>query len=169
MMKLMYQKPAQAWTEALPIGNGRMGAMIFGGIEKEVLQLNEDTLWSGGRRDGNNEEAKKLLPALRKLIAEEKYVEADQLSKQMMRPYTQSYLPFGNINIQFYHGNHATDYTREVHLESAVSSVSYKIGNTTYKRTYFSSYPDQAIMMRFECSKRGRLNFAATFSSRSEE
>lgn len=164
-MKLMYQKPAQAWTEALPIGNGRMGAMIFGGIEKESLQLNEDTLWSGGPRDGNNEEAKKLLPALRRLIAEEKYVEADQLSKQMMGPYTQSYLPFGNINIQFYHGNHATDYTRELDLASAVSSVSYKIGNITYKRTYFSSYPDQVIMMRFECSKRGRLNFATTFSS----
>src|SRR5690625_1515184 len=83
----------------------------------------------------------------------------------MMGPYTQSYLPFGNINIQFYHGNHATDYTRELDLASAVSSVSYKIGNITYKRTYFSSYPDQVIMMRFECSKRGRLNFATTFSS----
>src|SRR5690625_2422335 len=165
MMKLMYEKPAQTWTEALPIGNGRMGAMIFGGIEQEHLQINEDTLWSGGPQDGNNEKAKELLPTLRKRIAEEKYVEADQLSKQMMGPYTQSYLPFGNINIQFYHGDYATDYTRELDLESAVSSVSYKIGNTTYKRAYFSSYPDQAIMMRFECNKRGRLNFAATFSS----
>ncbi len=69
-MKLMYKKPANLWTEALPIGNGRLGAMVFGGIEKEHLQLNEDTLWSGGPKDGNNKEAKELLPILRKLIDE---------------------------------------------------------------------------------------------------
>lgn len=165
MMELMYKKPANLWTEALPIGNGRLGAMVFGGIEKEHLQLNEDTLWSGGPIEGNNDEAKELLPTLRKLIDEKKYVEADQFSKKMMGPHTQSYLPFGNINIQFYHGDHASDYVRELDLASAISKVSYKVGAIKYKREYFSSYPDQAIMMRFECSKPGLLHFTVSLSS----
>ena len=128
----MYKKPANSWTEALPIGNGRLGTMVFGGIEKEHLQLNEDTLWSGGPIEGNNAGAKELLPTLQKLIDGEKYVKADQFSQKVMGPHTQSYLPFGNINIQFYHGDHASDYVRELDLASAVSKVSYKVGAIKY-------------------------------------
>ncbi|MBS4223248.1 glycoside hydrolase family 95 protein [Lederbergia citrea] len=164
-MKLMYKKPAVAWTEALPIGNGRLGAMVFGGIEKEHLQINEDTLWSGSPKESNNKEAKALLPKLRQLISEEKYEEADQLSKKMMGPYTQSFMPFGDIYFRFHHGNLGRNYVRELDLQSAVSRVSYCVGNAAYKREYFSSFPDQALVMRFECSKPGLLNFTASFSS----
>ncbi len=87
-MKLQYRTPAGAWTEALPVGNGRLGAMIFGGVEKERIQLNEDTLWSGFPKDWNNPRAKDVLPQVRRLVMEEQYEEADRLCKEMMGPYT---------------------------------------------------------------------------------
>src|SRR4051812_33118753 len=92
-MQLNYQRPAREWTEALPIGNGRLGAMIFGGIETETLQLNEDTLWSGSKQDWVCPEAEEILAEIRHLLKEEKYVEADILSKKLMGPYTESYMP----------------------------------------------------------------------------
>lgn len=165
VMKLLYNKPASTWTEALPIGNGRVGAMVFGGIEKEYIPLNEDTLWSGGPKDANNSEAQDVLPMIQKLIREEKYEEADQLSKKMMGPYTQAYLPFGDINIHFHHDNHVADYVRTLDLESAVASVTYKVGHTNYKREYFTSFPDQAFIMKFECSTPQALHFTVSLSS----
>jgi hypothetical protein len=92
-LKLWYRGPAAAWVEALPVGNGRLGAMVFGTLGRERLQLNEDTLWSGGPRDWNNPEAAAVLPEIRRLIAEGRYVEADAAAKRMMGPYTQSAPP----------------------------------------------------------------------------
>jgi alpha-L-fucosidase 2 len=85
-MELRYTAAAKEWTEALPIGNGRLGAMIFGGVEKELLQLNEDTLWSGSPKDWNNPRAKELLPEVRELLYEGRFLEADQLSRDMLGP-----------------------------------------------------------------------------------
>src|SRR5699024_12673148 len=151
VMKLLYNKPASTWTEALPIGNGRVGAMVFGGIEKEYIPLNEDTLWSGGPKDANNSEAQDVLPMIQKLIREEKYEEADQLSKKMMGPYTQAYLPFGDINIHFHHDNHVAYYVHTLNLDSAVASVTYKVGHTNYKREYFTSFSYQVFIIIFVC------------------
>lgn len=165
-MKLSYDTPARLWTEALPVGNGRLGAMVFGGLELERLQLNEDTLWSGGPRDWNNPLAKEALPVIRKLIAEEKYEEAEQLSrKAMMGPYTQSYMPLGDIHIRFYHGGFAKEYRRELDLEDAVVHTAYRIGNVVYGREVFASYPDQALVVRLKCSRAGMLNFKVMLSS----
>ncbi|MGO4546470.1 glycoside hydrolase N-terminal domain-containing protein [Paenibacillus sp. 2TAB23] len=157
-MKLQYKKPASAWTEALPIGNGRLGAMIFGGVEKERIGLNEDTLWSGYPKDWNHAEAKEALPRVRKLIKEGRYAEADLETKQMMGPYTQSYLPFGDMHIAFEHGNKYENYQRTLDLENGLSTVEYEIGGIAYKRELFASYPDQLILLKLEASEPGVLN-----------
>ncbi|MBB6692278.1 glycoside hydrolase family 95 protein [Cohnella xylanilytica] len=165
-MKLHYFKPAKEWTEALPIGNGRLGAMVYGGIETERLQLNEDTLWSGGPKDGNNPRAREVLPEVRRLLAEEKYVEANELCKEMMGPYTQSYLPLGHLTLSFEHGDHAYPlYRRELDLREAVSRVEYDIGGVRFVRETFASYPDQVIAMRLTASRPGALSFAAKLDS----
>ena len=103
-LTLWYRRPAQQWVEALPVGNGRLGAMVFGGVERERLQLNEDTLWTGGPRDWNNPNAPKALAEVRRLVAEGKYVEADRAARGMQGPYTQSYAPLGNLVLTFEHG-----------------------------------------------------------------
>lgn len=158
-MKLCYQVPAGKWTEALPLGNGRLGAMVFGGIETEKIQLNEDTLWSGSPKDGTNPMAREFLPEIRKRINEGLYKDADLLSKEMMGPYTQSYVPLGDLNVHFYHGDLAQDYSRVLDIETATTTITYKIGEVTYKRTYFISFPDQVIVLRFEADRPGMLNF----------
>ncbi|RAP73577.1 glycosyl hydrolase family 95 catalytic domain-containing protein [Paenibacillus montanisoli] len=164
-MKLHYSRPARVWTEALPIGNGRLGAMIFGGIENELLQLNEDTLWSGPGEGWNNPEALAALPEVRRLLAEERYVEADQMCKRMMGAYTQSYMPLGHLQLQFDHGNIARDYRRELRIDEALSTVSYRIGDVAYEREVFASHPDQVIVVRLASSHPGKLGFHAKLSS----
>ena len=98
---LWYGQPARHWVEALPIGNGRLGAMVFGGVDTERLQLNEDTLWSGEPTDWNNPGAKTVLPELRRLLDEGDYIGADALCKKMQGPFTQSYQPMGNLFLDF--------------------------------------------------------------------
>ncbi|WP_019908568.1 glycoside hydrolase family 95 protein [Paenibacillus sp. HW567] len=165
-MNIQFSSPAVHWVEALPVGNGRLGAMIFGGIEHERLALNEDTLWSGYPRDWNNPGAKEVLPKVRELIAEQKYEAADQLCKQMMGPYTQSYLPFGNLQIWMDHGQLSSgDYSRKLDLSTGIVTVTYTIGGVRYTREIFASYPDQAVIVRLSASKEGGLSFRATLDS----
>ncbi|PLS04888.1 glycoside hydrolase family 95 protein [Neobacillus cucumis] len=164
-MKLRYSRPANSWNEALPIGNGRLGAMIFGGIEKEHLQLNEDTLWSGSPKDFNNPKAKEQLPEVRRLIFDGKYLEADQLCREMMGPYTQSYLPLGDLYLQFYHGETVHSYERSLNLKTGTFHVEYKIGDVHYSREMFASFPDQVIAIRLSTSKQGFLNFSVNLGS----
>lgn len=164
-MKLTYQDPALKWTEALPLGNGRLGAMLFGGIETELLQLNEDTLWSGEPKDGTNPKALQALPVIRHLINEGKFTEADAMCKEMMGPYTQAYMPLGDLSIHFCHEGLATRYERQLDLKSATASVSYRIGEVTYTRTCFVSNPDQILVLRLEADRPGMLNFTARLRS----
>lgn len=164
-MKLQYSNPAKVWTEALPIGNGRLGAMIFGGVEKERLQLNEDTLWSGFPRDWNNPGAKEHLPEVRRLVAEGRNQEADLLVKKMMGMYTQSYMPLGDLELSFEHGDLCSEYRRELMLEEAVSRLTYKVVDTVYTRELFASYPGQVIALRLTASKPGMLGFHARLTS----
>ena len=163
---LWYDKPAQEWTEALPIGNGRLGAMIFGGPAGEQLQLNEDTLYAGQPYDPNNPESVKALPEARRLIFEGKYKEAHDLvgAKMMARPIKQMpYEPVGDLKLLFPQHENATDYRRQLDLNTAIATVSYKVGATTFTREMFASPADQVIVVRLTTN--GRLNFTAHFET----
>jgi len=164
-LKLWYAKPAKEWVEALPIGNGRFGAMIFGGISEERIQLNEDTLWSGGPREWNNDGARETLPEIRKLVFEHKYIEADKLSKRMMGPYTESYMPMGNLYIRFENSGETGNYYRELNISSAVAATHYTAGGVKYSREIFASFPDQVIVVRLTADRPHSITFTATLDS----
>ena len=161
---LSYGKPATAWTEALPIGNGRLGAMVFGGPERERLQLNEDTLWAGGPYDPNNTNALAALPEVRQLIFDGKYDAADKLiSRSMMAvPLSQmQYETVGDLFLDFPKGTNIENYHRELNLDTAVSRVSYTSDGVAYVREVFSSPVEQVIVMRLTADRPGQISFVA--------
>ena len=148
---LFYRQPAKEWVEALPVGNGRLGGMVFGGVPAERIQLNEDTFWSGGPYDPINDEALQYLPKVRQLILEGRYKEAQDLADQklMGRPrHLQAYQPLGDLRFVMDGHDQPTDYRRELDLDRAVVRVRYRIGDTTFTREVFSSAPDQSIVVR---------------------
>lgn len=164
-MKLLYVNPATVWTEALPIGNGRLGGMVYGGVERETISLNEDTLWSGYPRDWNNPSAREALPEIRELASQGRYMEADQLGRKMMGPYTESYLPLGDLCLRFDHGGVLNSYRRTLDIANAVQRTEYRIGEVTYTRECFASSPDQMIALRLTSSAACSLNFHAYLES----
>ena len=165
--RLWYAQPAQEWNEALPIGSGRLGAMIFGRPAEERLQLNEDSVWYGGPRDRNNPDALAYLPAVRQLIGAGRLREAEELASMSMAGMPQAqrhYLPLGDLRLSFGgHDEPVEAYLRELDLENGVCRVSYRIGEVEYTREHFASYPDQAIVIRLSASRRGALSFKARF------
>ncbi|CAN5795495.1 glycoside hydrolase family 95 protein [soil metagenome] len=165
-LKLWYRQPAAQWVEALPIGNGRLGAMIFGGAEQERLQLNEDTLWSGARREWNTPDAKMALDDVRKAIFGGDFVEADQLAKQLQGPFTQSYQPLGDLHLSFTHDGTIRDYYRDLDLETAIATVQYRVKDTTFLREAFVSAPAQAIVLHLYCDRTAQLNFTIHLDSK---
>jgi alpha-L-fucosidase 2 len=165
-LALWYRRPAAQWVEALPIGNGRLGAMVFGGIERERLQLNEGSLWSGAPKDWNNPKAPEALAEVRRLIAAEQYAEADRAAHGMQGPFTQSYMPMGDLYLTFEHGDQARGgYRRQLDIGTAVTDVRYTIGATTYAREIFASHPDQVIVVRLTADKPGMISFTASLDS----
>ncbi|WP_165221678.1 glycoside hydrolase family 95 protein [Aquisphaera insulae] len=169
-LALWYARPAKEWLEALPVGNGRLGGMVYGGILSERIALNDTTLWSGGPKDGNNPGARQALPEIRRLIAEGKFAEAHQLGKKMMGPYTQTYLPLGELVLKLHEGEpepaEVTDYRRWLDLDRAVALVEYRIGEISYRREVFASHPDNVLVVRLSASRPGALNFTARLGSR---
>ncbi|HXS93946.1 MAG TPA: glycoside hydrolase family 95 protein [Candidatus Limnocylindrales bacterium] len=164
---LWYRHPASRWADALPIGNGRLGGMVFGGIAKERIALNEDTIWNGKKRDRVNPEALKALPEVRRLLFEGKVKEAEVLEEQKMMgiPNRQPpYQPLGDLNIEFAGLDNAQDYRRELNLATGVARVSYRVGEAACTREIFSSVPDQAIVVRLSCDKPGQVTFRATLT-----
>lgn len=165
---LWYDKPAAQWVDALPIGNGRLGAMVFGGGEdgspaKEVLQFNEDTLWSGWPKDGNNRDAKQYLPEIRRVVLQEQdYHRADDLCKKMQGLFAEAYQPAGNLRIEFKHGGEITNFHRELNLDTACARTSYLAGDVSFERQAFSSAPDQVIVFRARSNAPGQLNCTIT-------
>ena len=117
---LWYPEPAAEWVAALPIGNGRLGAMVFGGVATERLQLNDDTLWSGGPRDWDVPRAREVLPEIRRLILAGDYGAADELCKQIQGPYNESYQPLGDLFLDFDASGPADAYRRALDLHTAV-------------------------------------------------
>ena len=162
---LRYTQPAERWVEALPVGNGRLGAMVFGGIAAEHLQLNESTLWSGGPKDWNNPGAKDVLPKVRAAIFAGDYAEAGKLCLQMQGPYNQAYQPLGDLHLDFPGTTETTAYERALDLDRAVATVRYQAGGATFTREVFSSFPDQVMVVRLTCDRPGRLTFKATLTS----
>lgn len=165
-LSLWFGQPATQWADALPVGNGRLGAMIFGGIVSERLALNEDTLWSGFPRDWNNPGAKEHLPIIRKLVLEEQnYHAADEECRKMQGPYNQAFEPLGDLLLKFDHAEEVTSYRRSLDLDSALAVVSYQVGDCRYTREVFSSAPDQVMVVRLSASKPSSLNCAVRLTS----
>ena len=168
-LRLWYRQPAEQWTEALPLGNGRLGAMIFGGVARERLQLNEDTLYAGGPYDPADPEARIALPRVRELIAEGKYAEAQALAneKMMARPLRMpSYQTVGDLLLTFGASGFAEDYRRELDLDTAVAGVEYRQDGVGYRRETFASAVDQVIVMRIRADRAGRASTCAPASKR---
>jgi alpha-L-fucosidase 2 len=166
-LSLWYTRPAETWTEALPVGNGRLGAMHFGGVRSEHLQLNEGTLWAGGPHDYDHPGASDALPEIRRLIFEGKYGEATELADKsvMSEPLGQApYQTLGDLALEFDH-EASEGYRRELDLDSAVSSVSYTVGGVRYARELIASFPDQVIALRLSADKPGNITFRARLTS----
>lgn len=161
--KIEFDKPAGNWNEALPVGNGRLGGMVFGNVHTERIQLNEDSVWYGGFKDRNNPSALDNLPKIRKLIFEGKIKEAQDLCSYALSglPEEQShYETLGNIFIEFDQDSYEyTDYHRELDIQNSVARVEYKIGDIAYKREVISSYPAQCMIIRLSSNKPGSLSF----------
>ena len=156
---LWYKQSASKWVDALPIGNGRLGAMVFGGVRQERIALNEDTLWSGYPKDWNNPAATKSLPRVRKLVLEEKdYHGADEECHKMQGPFNQNYEPLGDLLLDFEHSGDMVGYRRELNLDSAIATTIYEVDGCRYTREIFASHPSQLIIMRLQSSEKGRLS-----------
>ena len=163
---LWYDKPAGPWTDALPVGNGRLGAMVFGGVDEERIQLNEDTLWSGCPKDWNNADAKNHLAEVRRLVMEEEnYQAADWLCRKMQGPYNQSYVCPGNLVLKFAPGTAPGGYRRSLDLNTAVAEVSCTRGRSRITRRVIASYPAQVIAVRIEAEGADPVSFTASLNS----
>jgi len=171
-MVLWYDKPAGQWVEANPIGNGRLGAMVFGGTENERIQCNDDTLWFGEPHDYAHQGAAKFLPEIRKLLFEGNQGEAQSLAGRefMSVPLRQTpYQPCADLKIQFPGHAQVSDYRRELDIDRAISTVSYKVDGVTYKREIFASHPDDVIVIRISADKPGKVAFTATLDTAHQE
>src|SRR6478609_56587 len=168
-LKLWYDKPAgTTWLRALPVGNGRLGAMVFGNVEAETLQLNEDTVWAGGPYDSANPAGAAALGEIRRLVFETRWAEAQRLVDQAMlgRPVGQlAYQPVGNLRLSFPALGAASEYRRELDLDTAVAGVEFVAGDTRFRREVIASAVDQVIALRLTASRSGAISFTAKFDS----
>ena len=166
-LKLWYSRPAGNWTEALPVGNSRLGAMVYGGTGREDLQLNEETFWAGSPYDNNNPNARYVLPVIRQLIFEGKNREAQSLvdANFFSGKHGMSYLPVGSLFLDFEGHDRATDFYRDLDLSTATATTRYKVDGVDYARTVFASFADSVIIVRLEAGKGGELDFKVSFDA----
>jgi alpha-L-fucosidase 2 len=169
-LSLWYRQPAnpRAWTEALPVGNGRIGAMIFGGVTRERLQLNEDTLWGGGPYDPVNPQAKEALPEVRQLVFDGKYRQAGQLINQRVISKPSGQMPYetaGDLILTFPNSDSFENYRRDLNLDTAVAGVEYNANGIHFSREVFASPVDQVIVVHLTADKKGGIAFTASYQS----
>jgi alpha-L-fucosidase 2 len=171
LLTLWYDHPAREWVEALPIGNGRLGAMVFGNPEKERLQLNEHTVWAGGPYRNDNPKALAALPRARQLLFEGKYVEARKVVDTNFVTHIAHDMPFqtvGNLYLAFPGHEQYSRYVRELDLEKALTTTTYEVGGVIFKREIFCSIPDQLILVHISANQPGKVTFSATMDSPQE-
>jgi len=165
-LKLWYNQPAAKWIEALPVGNGRLGAMVFGGIENERIQLNEESLWAGAQINNNNPGASEHLAEIQQLLLRGESRKARKLADKYLLgtpPRIRSYQTLGELNLYFdIDQRHALNYKRELDLSTGISSVSYKYGDATFSRKVFASAVDNIVVVRLSSDMKSQINFCVS-------
>ena len=167
-LRLWYTKPSSKWTEALPVGNGTLGAMIYGHPTNELLQLNESSFWSGGPvKNGINPNAPQALAETRKALLEnEDYQTANKLVKKMQGVYSQSYMPLADLKLKQNTGTEAYDqYTRDLTINKSLATVRFQAGGVNYKREMIASFPGKAIIIHLTADQPGKISFQAAITS----
>ena len=169
VQKLWYNQPSgNVWENALPVGNGRLGGMVYGNVVTERIQLNEHTLWSGGPNRNDNPDALAALPEIRKLIFDGKQKEAEKLANKAIitkKSHGQMFQPLGELHLTFVGHENFSNFYRELDIERAVAKTTYMVGGVRYTREVLASFPDRVIVIRLTADKPGSLSFGASFSS----
>lgn len=164
-LKLWYNRPAKAWTEALPVGNSHLGAMVFGGTNSEELQLNEETFWAGGPHTNNSDKALGALSKIRQLIFDDKFLDAQNLVNETF--FTgqngMSYLTLGSLFINMPDAQNCNNYYRELNISNATATTRFESNGINYSRTVFSSFTDDVIIVRLSTDKKKALNFSLDY------
>jgi alpha-L-fucosidase 2 len=168
-LKLWYDKPAgDTWENALPIGNGRLGGMVYGNVPKETIQLNEHTVWSGSPNRNDNPDALTALPTIRQLIFDGKQKEAEQLANKVIlskKSHGQMFEPVGNLHLQFDGHDDFTNYRRELDIERSIAKTTYQVGNVVFTREVIASLPDRVIVVQLTASQPNSLSFTVGIST----
>ncbi|MFI5378275.1 MAG: glycosyl hydrolase family 95 catalytic domain-containing protein [Tepidisphaerales bacterium] len=165
---LWYRQPGVKWMEGMPLGNGMMGAMVFGGVQQERIALNESSFWSGRPHDYDDPEAIKYFPQIRDLVFAGKFQEAEKMADEHFygKPAAQqAFQPLGDLLLSFAGIDKVDDYRRELDIETGVAKVSYRVGDAVLTREVFISYPDRAMVVRITGDKPGRVSVGAQFKS----
>jgi alpha-L-fucosidase 2 len=173
-LTIWFNHPASSWNEALPVGNGRLGAMIFGGVENEHIELNESSVWTGEPRWDANPDALKTLPKVRQLLFQGKYKEAEELAQKKilgMKPQNPAatYQALGDIYLDFGPQRNLSNYRRDLNIENSIASVTYTSNQTNYIREIFSSAPDQALVIRLSADKAASISFTIRLSRQGDK
>ncbi len=167
-MKLWYDEPAELWVEAMPLGNGRLGAMVYGNPVNEEIQLNEETVWGGSPYNNTNPKAKDALPEIRNLIFQGRNAEAQALCGPSIvspRAYGMPYQTVGSLRLDFDGVDSYTNYYRDLDIEKAVSITSFSANGVNYTREVFTSFPDQLLIVRLTSSQKNKISFTARFTT----
>lgn len=164
---LWYEQAAQHWEEALPLGNGRLGAMVYGGVTRDNIQLNENTFWAGGPHNNLNPKALESLPEIRRLITAGEYLAAEALAEKTITSQGSNGMPYqtaGNLHLEFPAHKQFSHYYRDLDIGKAIATTRYQVGDVVYTREVFSSFVDQVVVVKLSASKPGQLSFTAHLS-----
>ena len=168
-LKLWYNRPSEAWTDALPLGNGRLGAMVYGIPQSDTIQLNEDTFWSGSPYQNINPKAKKSLRKIQQLIEDENYIDAQKLAltdiigDREITSHGQIYESVGNLVLTFPGHERYSDLYRELDLSTAIALTKYKVDGVEFFREVFTSFTDQLVIIKLSASKKNKISFRTSF------
>lgn len=164
---MWYDSPAEIWLEALPLGNSHMGAMVYGGVQSDQIQFNEETFWSGGPHNNNSTESLEHLQEVRNLIFEGREDDAEAMINKYFipGPHGMRYLSLGSLFMDFEGVGEAENYRRQLDLTKAVATTTFTSGGVTYTRTAFTSLPDKVMVVRITADKKGAINFTTRYEN----